>query len=78
MLVRGGARGNSSIADESTNLYTHLGYQYSSFSDNWKSIYLKSQLYLSWIYPEDAPFYRKGLCSTMLTLALLTISRNGK
>jgi hypothetical protein len=41
---------NASIAGGSANLYSHFGNQYGSFSEIWKSPYLKTQLYNSWAY----------------------------
>jgi hypothetical protein len=38
---------HSSITGRIANLYNHSGNQYSGFSENWKSFYLKSQLYCS-------------------------------
>ena len=39
---------HSSIASGNANLYSHYGNQYGSFSENWDSTYLKTQLYYSW------------------------------
>ena len=41
---------DSSTADGSANLYNHFGNKYGSFSENWESIYLKTQQYYSWAY----------------------------
>ena len=38
---------HSSIADGSTNLYSHCGNQYGGSSENGESIYLKTELYYS-------------------------------
>jgi hypothetical protein len=43
-------REHSSIAGGIANWYKHSGNQSGGFSENWKSIYLKTQLYHSWEY----------------------------
>ena len=43
-------------AGASANLYSRCANQYGSFSGNWKSIYLKIQLYHSWAYTQKT-FY---------------------
>ena len=37
-----GVRGTLCIAGENANLYNHSGNQYGSFSENWKSTYLRT------------------------------------
>jgi hypothetical protein len=39
-----------SIADEIANWHNHSVIQSRVSSENWKSIYLKNQLYYSWVY----------------------------
>jgi hypothetical protein len=41
---------HSSIAGGNANVYSHSGNQYCGSSDNWESIYLKTQLSHSWAY----------------------------
>ena len=45
--------GHSSIASGTEDLYNEYGNQYGGSSEKWKSIYLKTQLYLS----KDSPSY---------------------
>ena len=35
---------HASIDDVSANLYSHFGNEHGGFSENWKSIYIKTQL----------------------------------
>jgi hypothetical protein len=41
-----------SIDDWSENLYMHFGSQYGNFPENWKLIYLTTQLYYSYAYTQ--------------------------
>ena len=68
----------SSIAGGSANLYSFFGNHYGRFSEKWKSIYLKIQLYHLGIYPKDALSYHKDTYSTIFIAALFIISRTWK
>jgi hypothetical protein len=48
---------HSTIANGNAILYSNFGNQYGSFSENWKSTYLKTQLY--------SPGYTPKVCSTI-------------
>jgi hypothetical protein len=61
-----------SFAGGSANLYNDFGNQYSGCSENWKSIYLETQLYHSWEY------IQRMLHPTMFITALFIIARNWK
>jgi hypothetical protein len=50
-----------STAGGSANVYRHYGNQYGCSSGNWKSIYLKTQLYLTWEYTLKVPSYHKDI-----------------
>ena len=41
-----------SITDGSTNMFNHFGNQYGCLSENWESIYLKTQQYESWAHSQ--------------------------
>jgi hypothetical protein len=41
-----------SMAGGSANLYSHYGNQYDVSSESWELIYLKTQLYHSWVYTQ--------------------------
>ena len=41
-----------STAGRSADLYRYFGNQYVSFSENWESIYLKTQQYHFWEYTQ--------------------------
>lgn len=56
-----------SIFGGSAHLYSHFGKQYGSFSENWESIYFKTQLYYSLAYTQG--------CSI---LSVFVIDRNQK
>ena len=45
-------------------LYKHSGNQYRDFSENWESIYLRTQqlIPLFGTYPKDAQSYYKDIC----------------
>ena len=41
-----------SVAGVSTNLFSPCGNQFGEFSENWKSIYFKTQQYHFWTYTQ--------------------------
>ena len=51
-------------------MYSHFGNQYVSFTENWVSIYLKTQQYYLGIYVKDSQSYCKDICSTIFIAAL--------
>jgi hypothetical protein len=78
-LLKKKSKYSSSIAGEMASWYNHIGYQSSGSSENWKYIYLKTQLYHSWgIYPKDSPTYNKDTCFNMFTASLFIIARSWK
>jgi hypothetical protein len=58
---------NWQSSGEIANWYNHSGHQSWGSSENWKYIYLKTQLYHSWEYTQKLPHYTTGayipLCS---------------
>jgi hypothetical protein len=46
---------HSSFADSGVNLYRPYGSQYNSASEDWKLIYLKTQIYHSYAYSQRVP-----------------------
>jgi hypothetical protein len=64
--------GHSSIASGTEDLYNEYGNQYGGSTEKWKSIYLKTQLYLSWTCTQ------KTLHPTMFIANLLIIVRKWK
>ena len=67
-------REHSSIAAGSANSYSHCGNQYDSSSENWESVYLRTQLYHFLAYIQRTP---QG-CSTVFIAALFIIVGNWK
>ena len=56
-------------------VYNCFANQYSVFSENWKSIYLKTQQYHSWAYTQRMLNHTKDICPTMFIAALFIIAR---
>ena len=79
---RCGVREHSSTGGESANLYKYFGNHCGNLSENWKSIYLETQIYYSWAYTQrmlsHIESYHKSICSTMLIAALFILTRTGK
>jgi hypothetical protein len=46
---------HDSIAGEIANWCNHNGYQSGGFSENWKQLYLKTQIYHSGAYTQKIP-----------------------
>jgi hypothetical protein len=68
---------HSSISGGIPNWYNHSGNQSEGSSENWKYIYLKTQLYYSWENTQKRLYHcQRGIFSIMLTAALLVIARN--
>ena len=64
-----------SVAGGNTHLYSHFRNQYGSFSENWESIYLKTQLYH---ISKGCSMLPQGHLLSHVHLVLFIIARNWK
>jgi hypothetical protein len=60
MLERMWRKEHFSIAGGIANWYKHSQNQSEGYSENWKLIYLKTQLYHSWEYTSQMPHHATG------------------